>query len=204
MKNIVLRYLLFICIPFSIHATTEPRAIDEKMKLCAACHGPKGISVNSAWPHLAGQHATYLIKQLQDYQQKHKRDSAVMSPLAMTLTEAEMREIADFYASQPAPKALPSKKYQQRGEQLYRGGDFSKHITACIACHGPNGTGNEQAGFPRLSGQHPAYTIQQMEAFKHHERRNDLNGIMQDISGHMDIDDMTAVAYYLQGLQTHP
>lgn len=79
-------------------------------------------------------------------------------------------------------------------------GDYAKQITACIACHGPKGTGNAQAGFPALSGQHAQYTILQLELFKDKKRSNDLNGIMRDISAHMSTDDMAAVAYYIQGL----
>ena len=83
---------------------------------------------------------------------------------------------------------------------MYRGGDFNKHITACIACHGPKGTGNAQAGFPSISGQHAAYTIQQLQDFKEGKRKNDLNSIMRDISARMSIEDMEAVANYIAGL----
>lgn len=62
------------------------------------------------------------------------------------------------------------------------------------------GSGNAQAGFPLLSGQHAAYTIMQLQAFKDGKRTNDLNQIMQDISSKMSPEDMEAVAYYIQGL----
>lgn len=197
MKKRVQNYLLLLCIPFSIQAAT----FEDKIRPCATCHGSQGITANAAWPHLAGQYATYLIKQLQDYQQNHGRNSTIMSPMSAALTQTDMAEIATFYASLPAPKPHLTKKYQRRGEQLYRRGDFNQHIPACITCHGPKGTGNAQAGFPWVSGQHPAYTIQQLQAFKTKERHNDLHGIMQDISSHMNTEDMTAVAYYLQGLE---
>lgn len=199
MKKIVLTFLLFLCLPFSTQATREHQAIEEKIKPCIACHGSKGISTHAEWPNLAGQHAAYLVKQLQDYQQ-HRRHSAVMSPMVTTLTKADITEMAAFYAALPPPKTSISKKSHPRGEQLYRMGDFRKHITACIVCHGPKGTGNAQAGFPWLSGQHPAYTLQQLQAFKTKERHNDLQGIMHVISTHMDTEDMKAVAYYMRGL----
>ena len=75
-----------------------------------------------------------------------------------------------------------------------------KRITACIACHGPQGTGNAQAGFPVLSGQHAAYTVLQLVAFKDGKRKNDLNHIMQDISNRMSKEDMEAVAHYIEAL----
>ena len=123
-----------------------------------------------------------------------------MSPMAINLSEQDMEDLAIFYAKQPIPQGKTAKKYLARGEQLYRGGDFSKHITACIACHGPKGTGNKQAGFPVVSGQHAAYTVLQLQAFKDKKRSNDLNSIMHDISVRMDTDDMDAVANYMAGL----
>ena len=120
--------------------------------------------------------------------------------MAINLSEQDMEDLAIFYAKQPIPQGKTAKKYLARGEQLYRGGDFSKHITACIACHGPKGTGNAQAGFPVVSGQQAAYTILQLEAFKSGQRSNDLNSIMHDISGRMSKEDMEAVANYMAGL----
>lgn len=123
-----------------------------------------------------------------------------MNALSASLTESEIKELANFYASQPLPQGSTPENYLKRGELLYRGGDFAKHITACIACHGPRGTGNAQAGFPVLTGQHALYTIQQLQAFKDGKRSNDLNSIMRDISARMSQEDMEAVAYYIQGL----
>ncbi|MDI9818963.1 MULTISPECIES: cytochrome c [unclassified Legionella] len=198
MKKIVFAVVL-LC-PLTINAAEQPNTIKEKTALCVACHGEKGISLNPQWPNLAGQHAQYLLKQLQDYKKITPRNDPTMTGIVATLTEADMAELASFYAQQPLPEGTTPEKYLDRGEQLYRGGDFDKHITACIACHGPRGTGNAQAGFPVLSGQHAAYTIAQLQAFKEKKRLNDLNHIMQDISERMSQDDMEAVAYYIQGL----
>lgn len=197
MKKIVLNYLLFLCIPFSTHATS----FQEKIKSCAACHGSQGIASHAEWPHLAGQSATYLVKQLQNYKDKQGRYSTIMSPISAGLSQTEIQEMAKYYASLPPSKAHVSKKYHQRGENIYRRGDFKKGIIACIICHGPKGTGNAQAGFPSISGQHPAYTIQELQAFKTKRRQNDPNGVMQHISSRMSKKDMIAVAFYLRGLE---
>lgn len=198
MKKILFAVALFGTVA-TFAASSEPNR-SVKQTLCIACHGQKGISPNPEWPNLAGQHASYLLKQLQDIKLGKTRNAPTMLAIVASLSNEDMIELADFYAKLPVAQDKTPLNYLQRGEQLYRGGDFAKHITACIACHGPKGTGNGQAGFPVLSGQHALYTIQQLRAFKDKTRSNDLNSIMRDISGHMDEDDMKAVAYYLQGL----
>lgn len=108
--------------------------------------------------------------------------------------------MAVYYAKMSLAQGRTPEQFLKHGEQIYRGGDFAKGITACITCHGPKGTGNIQAGFPMLSGQHAAYTLQQLKAFKDGQRKNDLNHIMQDISARMSQDDMEAVAHYIEDL----
>ena len=185
---------------FSVCAATEDSYRQEKLIVCAACHGPKGVSVHSEWPSLAGQHASYLAKQLRNIKQKNGRDVPSMASVVAVLSEQDIEDIARFYASQPIPENSTPKKYIPRGQQLYRGGDFSKHITACIACHGPKGTGNAEAGFPVLSGQQANYTMLQLQAYKDNKRSNDLYSIMHDISARMSKEDIEAVSYYVAGL----
>ena len=198
MKKLAL--ILSLCSTFSVIAAEGYQAGQEKSTVCAACHGPTGLSINPDWPTLAGQHAGYLSKQLLDFKEQHGRSAPTMTPMVANLSPQDSDDLAAFYASQPHPTGATPEKYLKRGEQLYRGGDFSQHITACIACHGPKGLGNAEANFPALSGQHAAYTILQLQAFKSHTRSNDLNGIMRDISSRMSTEDMTAVAHYVEGL----
>lgn len=174
--------------------------LPETLKRCVVCHGQQGISANPEWPNLAGQHAGYLRKQLQDYKEGKTRKAELMTAISAALSDKELSELAAFYADQSLPEGSTPEKYLKRGEQLYRGGDFSKKISPCIACHGPKGQGNGEANFPAISGQHALYTIQQLQAFKTKQRSNDLNSIMRDITAQMSQEDMIAVAYYIQGL----
>lgn len=184
---------------FSSHALAETKA-PEKATLCSACHGQEGLSTNPEWPNIAGQHDAYLKKQLLDYKKGKSRKAPTMTGIVATLTDADIATLAHFYAGFKPKEGSALEKYVKRGELLYRGGDLDKHISACIACHGPNGHGNGEAGFPLISGQNAAYTIAQLEAFKNKTRTNDYNGIMRDISARMDKEDMIAVAHYMQGL----
>lgn len=69
--------------------------------LCAACHGEKGISVQAEYPNLAGQKERYLQLALRSYQRGERRH-AIMSPIAKGLSEADIVNLAAFYASQPS------------------------------------------------------------------------------------------------------
>lgn len=179
----------------------EPATIStDPVATCTACHGPKGISSTPIWPNLAGQNKKYLLKQLIEMQQAKTRNVPTMTAIIGSLNQKQLEELAAYYAKLPKAEGITPQKYLKRGEQLYRGGDFSQHITACIACHGPRGTGNSQAGFPVLSGQKAAYTVLQLQNFKTGKRTNDLNHIMQDISKRMSDADMEAVAHYIEGL----
>jgi cytochrome c553 len=196
MKKLALAIIL--CMPFLIHAKRNPTA--DKAQVCAACHGSEGKHNIFQWPNLAGQHPKYFVKQLKDMKDGSLRNVPAMSSLIATLSAQDIDDLAAYYAKIPIAQGSTPKEFVQRGEQLYRVGDFSKRITACIACHGPKGTGNGQAGFPVLSGQHAEYTLLQLIAFKDGKRKNDLNHIMQDISSKMNQKDMNAVAHYIEGL----
>ena len=67
---------------------------------CAACHGETGVATIPAMPHLAGQNATYLYEAIRLYHGGYVPDTP-MSTLAEGLSDADMRNLAVFYASQP-------------------------------------------------------------------------------------------------------
>lgn len=193
-------FIMAFIAAFAIQAANNTQKMPPIASTCIACHGANGNSDNPLWPNLAGQNRRYTFKQLHNFKKGKTRNNPVMQAMVSALTDAEMQELAAFYESQPVAIAYTPQKYLRRGEQLYRGGDLNKHISACMACHGPKGEGYATAGFPRLAGQHAKYTIAQLRAFKHKIRHNDLNGIMRSISKRMNNDDIKAVAWYIQGL----
>jgi len=67
---------------------------------CAACHGPKGTSMNPDWPNLAGQQARYLVQQLKAFKEG-SRKNALMTPQTSILSEADMENLAAYYSSLP-------------------------------------------------------------------------------------------------------
>ncbi|MDX1655981.1 MAG: c-type cytochrome, partial [Candidatus Competibacteraceae bacterium] len=87
------------------------------------------------------------------------------------------------------------------GEQIYRGGNMTTGVPACMACHQATGQGNPAARFPALGGQHALYTENQLKAFRSMQRANDAGQMMRNIAAKMTDQEIKAVASYIQGLR---
>ncbi len=175
---------------------TEAQA-PEKLALCITCHGLDGIAIQKSWPNLNGQSARYMLKQLQDYK-SGRRASPLMQAYAKLLDDQDMLKLVQFYANLPADTS--QKPYTP---SIYHQGNMQKRIPACSACHGPQGLGNDSAKFPKLAGQNQAYIIEQLEVFKKHQRQNDANHMMQDISSRMSKKDILEYSNAINHLSTH-
>ncbi len=68
-----------------------------KSAVCAACHGANGISAIPNYPNLAGQKPQYMVKQLKAFKDGTRKDP-VMAPMAAPLTDADMANLAAYYA----------------------------------------------------------------------------------------------------------
>lgn len=172
-----------------------------KAGTCAACHGIDGNSVTPDWPMLAGQHAGYIVRQLQAFKDGERTD-VTMKPFADMLSEQDMLDVAAYFAAQtPTPKGADP-ALVNLGEQIYRGGVPERGIAACIACHGPDGAGNPFAAYPRVGHQHAAYVTKQLNAYASGDRRSDVefNQMMRNVAAPLFPDEIRALASYLQGL----
>jgi len=69
-----------------------------KANVCAACHGPAGLSPNGQWPNLAAQKEEYIVLQLKAFKDG-ARKNALMSPQAAGLSDKEIEDLAAYYAS---------------------------------------------------------------------------------------------------------
>jgi cytochrome c553 len=65
---------------------------------CAVCHGQQGLSMQPNVPHLAGQPKIYLVEQLRNYR-SGKRHHEVMSVIAKPLSDEDIQNVSDWYAS---------------------------------------------------------------------------------------------------------
>src|SRR5258708_27770878 len=149
-------------------------------QVCAACHAADGNSIAPANPKIAGQMADYLQKQLRDFKaQEGKqalRQSPVMNGMVATLSEADMKGLAGFYAAQALkPAAAADKDLPALGHKLLRRGDALPGIPPCAGCHRPSGAGIP-AQFPRLAGQYAEDIATQVPALRGGNATNDVNG----------------------------
>lgn len=167
-------------------------------QVCAACHTSDGSRGSPANPILQGQHPEYLVKQLSDFK-TDKRQNPIMKGMASALSDADMKDVAAFYASKQAkPGFAKSKDLAALGEKIYRGGLADRHIAACAGCHGPSGAGIP-AQYPRLAGQHADYTELQLTSFRNGARKNSPQ--MAGVAALMTDREIKAVADYIAGLR---
>ena len=202
MKNwlVITMAFLLSAAQVTVLAAGDPDAGKTKSASCAACHGADGNSLNPEWPKLAGQHETYIVKQLV-YFSDGERDNATMKPMASGLTEQDMEDLAAYYASQTVSPGTADPKLVELGEKIYRSGNPESGVAPCMGCHGPNGAGNPAARYPALRGQHAKYIENQLHGFAEGKRVNE-NAVkmMQILASRMTNREIRAVASYIQGL----
>lgn len=173
--------------------------------VCVACHGADGNSPASANPNLAGQGADYIAKQLSNFKsvdgKPALRNSPVMGGMVAALSDEDMKNLAaHFSAQKQKPAVAKDEALIAEGQKLWRMGDFSKGIPACAGCHGPAGAGLP-AQYPRLAGQFPEYTEDQLKKFRAGERANDPEKMMRVIAAKLSDQQIKAVSEYAAGLR---
>ena len=165
---------------------------------CVACQAADGSRRSPAYPILQGQHPEYLAKQLAEFK-VGKRQNPIMQGMAATLTEADMKNVAAFYASKdPKPGFAKNKDLVSLGEKIYRGGIADRNVPACAGCHSPSGAGIPSQ-YPRMAGQHAADLEAQLVAVPGGVRKNSAQ--MTGIAAKMNDREIKAVADYLAGLR---
>lgn len=90
---------LLVCLP-ALGADSD--AGRQKAQMCAGCHGSAGISSHPEWPNLAGQKRLYLQAQLHKFRDG-ERTSAAMNGVARTLSDADIENLAEYFAGLPQP-----------------------------------------------------------------------------------------------------
>ncbi len=167
--------------------------------VCAACHMPDGrgsvVPNVEARPRITGLDPVYFVKQLQDYK-SGARDNASMKPMATMLSDEQMQDVANYFASLPVVHdvAQPaSEEMMKLGERLVKLGEWDRFIPACVSCHGAEARG-AGANFPNLNGQPAEYTEQQLIAWQKGTRKNDLLGLMKPIAERLNENEIKALA----------
>jgi len=196
-SSLILSVALVVSSP--VMAAGDASAGKGKAVACAACHGSDGNSPSDMFPKLAGQHESYITKQLADFK-SGARINAVMAPMVANLSEQDMADLGAFYASKKVTPGAVSEELLAAGQAVYRAGNKESGLPACMACHGPTGAGMPAAKWPALSGQYSKYVELQLKAFADGTRSNDPNNMMTDIAKKMTAEEMKAVSAYVAGL----
>jgi len=171
----------------------------EKSGTCVACHSVDGNSQSDLYPKIAGQHESYIEKQLMQFKSGERNDP-VMGSMVAALSKQDMQDLAAYFGSQVATPETVSPEIAATGRDLYMGGDKKRGIPGCTACHGPRGNGLALAKFPKISNQHPAYIKAQLEKFRSNARNNDPNGMMTDVAAKLTDADIKLLSEYISAL----
>ena len=159
---------------------------------CTMCHGARGLS-QADTPNLAGEYPITIYKELVDFK-TGARTSAVMAPLVADLSDADMRDLAAYYAYLPRPSDLrPTSDVPPR---IVASGAPMRGIAPCGACHGEL---DSKAGAAWLEGQPAVYLRTQLEAFASSTRRNDIGEQMRNIARRMTPDEIAAASRFYAG-----
>ncbi len=195
---------LSLLMSLPVFAAGDANAGQAKSAICAACHGADGNSVVPNWPKIAGQHASYLERQL-GLIKGGERPVPEMAGIVMGLSDQDMADFAAYFASQTSKAGLSDDALRATGEQLYRAGNSATNVPACMACHGPAGEGNPLAAYPAVAGQHSVYTEKMLKGFRAGSMwgEDDASSkIMTEVTLRLTDNEIKAVANYMQGLHS--
>jgi len=184
------------------HGAGDPQAGQSKAAMCVACHGPDGNSVNALWPKLAGQHESYLLRQLTLFK-TGQRDNPIMAGMVAPLSEQDIADLAAYFSAQRTKPGVTDEALYARGRQLYLSGNERSGVPACMACHGPTGHGNPPSGYPSLAGQHTDYVVNTLKAFRLGTiwgQDDAASAVMATVADELTDAEIEAVAAYIHGL----
>lgn len=170
---------------------------------CSVCHGAAGGSTTPEWPSLAGQQPAYLLEQLTLFRAK-RRTSPEMEPMAVTLTDTDMVDLASYFAAQTLVPPAAAGPIDDTAGRLYREGAPARGIAACSSCHGMDGKGEPALRAPALRSQQAAYVLKQLQAYAQGSRyRQDpppAAAAMSEQAARLTEDEMSALSAWLRRL----
>jgi cytochrome c553 len=132
------------------------------------------------------------------------RASPVMQSIARNLSDVEIRQLADYFSVQRAPRldvdgAPSSGQLVLAGMQLAEKG--AANIAACFSCHAAGGEGNG-ARFPRIAAEPTQFVINRLHEFQARAQGKTLEpGTMTAVAATLDEEQIEAAAAYLSQLE---
>lgn len=190
--------------PASFKGDGAAGLIKSESERCQECHGVDGNGAghsNSAegkFAKLAGQYPEYIVKQIQDFRSGVRKHD-FMSIMAKSLEDADLVDIAAYFAAQPRMKGDGTGD-NAVAKSLFANGDAARGVTACITCHGEAGKGLAGNPAPIIGGQEWRYLDKQLREWRTGERRNSDGGVMNQVLKPLTDAEIQSLADYLSGL----
>jgi cytochrome c553 len=184
--------VLIVALALSGAEAADVEAGRRKSEPCVACHGADGNATIPGTPSLAGPPAFFTHWQLIKYRDGRRQDPQ-MSPFAQNLGDADMADLAAFYAAQrPRPRGSAVDPTQVASGRLLA----ERHH--CASCHTARLTGQQQV--PLLAGQDLAYLLKLLRGFKA-GTASDLDGTMTMAARPLTDEEVENLAHYLASLE---
>jgi cytochrome c553 len=174
------------------HAADPADAIKETVATCGGCHGENGISQTENVPSLAGQPDQFIQWQLV-YFRAGSRKNELMQPLVGEISNGDVRNLGDYFASLTPPKAPPDDN-----PDLSRKGAEAAVGRRCASCHTDSFAGTKAVA--RLAGQREEYLVKALHDFKSGKRTGGGPASMADVAYPLSDEEITALAHYFAHL----
>ena len=165
--------------------------IEEKVQICASCHGDDGKPIDKTIPAIWGQQQGYIYIQLRDFKRGDRRND-IMQPIASSMEREDMLAIAEYFSKKPWPDLGQPRAPKEIANRALR----ANNSIGCTGCHLDQFQGDGTV--PRLAGMSRDYLTKSMEDFRTRARGN--NPGMSDLMLATAPEDIAALAEYLSGL----
>jgi cytochrome c553 len=163
---------------------------------CQGCHRKDAMGKTSgAYPRLAGQHASVLLKQMTDIRSGLRNNPKMEEYVEDHLAKPEnMADIAAYVSSLPIVE-------EKVGRGPGTGVEAGKAIFErdCVQCHGSNGEGDAQKFYPMVAAQHYRYLLRELHYIRDGDRGNSNPDMVKVIKPYRE-DDLDALADYMSSL----
>jgi cytochrome c553 len=161
----------------------------ERIQLCAACHGQDGNSTIAGTPSIAGQPKLFIENQLVLFREE-LRKSEQMLPVVKGMKDAEIVKLAEHFSKLPA-KSMASGPGDPK---LTKQGIARAKDLRCGICHLSDFSGQNQV--PRLAGQREEYLASELFAYRDGKRSGGDTIMAAALYGVNDAD-LRALAHFL-------
>jgi cytochrome c553 len=180
-----------LAVIFTNATPSNAQSIEEKIQVCAGCHGEDGKPIDKTIPTIWGQREGYIYIQLRDFK-RGDRKSDIMQPIASAFERDDMFAIAAYFAKKPWPDLGQPRAPKDVSERALK----ANGSVGCTGCHLDHFQGDGTV--PRLAGMGRDYLEKTMADFRTRARGN--NPGMTDLMLATPPDDLAALAEYLSGL----